>query len=96
MQSVDNLVDKCQMKNSIMQRAKPALPILSARTHVPIKDRYGWPDTLDLIEYNKGESTHLPLNILGPSDKVVLKDKSIYYKVVTNIPEGRRDKYALY
>lgn len=95
MHSDNRLTDKCQMKNSIMQRAKPALPILSARTHVPIKDRYGWSDTLDLVEYNRDESTHLPLNILGPSDKVVLKDKSIYYKVVTTVPEGRRN-YALY
>lgn len=94
--SNNRLIDRCRLNNTIMQRAKPPLPILSARTHVPIKDRYGWPDTLDLIEYNRPESAHLPLNNIGPSDSIVLRDKEIFYKIVTTIPEGGRDKYALY
>lgn len=96
MYSNNRLIDRCKLKNPIMQRSKPALPILSARTNVPIKDRYGWPDTLDLIEYIRPESAHLPLNNIGPSDSIVLRDKEIFYKIVTTIPEGGRDKYALY
>lgn len=96
MYSNERLIDRCRLKNPIMQRAKPALPILSARTHVPIKDRYGWPDTLDLIEYNRDEYTHLPLNLIGSSDRIILRDKGVFYRAVTTIPEGRRERYALY
>lgn len=96
MYSNERLIDRCRLNNTIMQRAKPPLPILSTRTHISIKDRYGWPDTLDLIEYSRDEYTHLPLNLIGSSDRVVLRDKGVFYRAVTTIPEGRRERYALY
>ena len=96
MYSSNRLIDRCRLNNSIMQRAKPPLPIISTRTHVPIKDRYGWADTLDLIEYNRAEYTHLPLNLIGSSDRVILSDKGVFYRAVTTVPEGRRERYALY
>lgn len=97
MHSSERLIDRCLLNNSITQRAKPPLPILSARAHLPIKDRYGWPDTLDLIEYERSEYTYLPLNSIGSSDRVIIRrDKGIFYRSVTTVPEGRRERYALY
>ena len=92
----NRLIDRCRLNNSIMQRAKPTLQISSVRTHISIKDRYEWPDTLDLIEYNRDEYTHLPLNLIGSSDRVVLRDKGVFYRAVTTIPERRRERYELY
>lgn len=92
----NRLIDRCRLNNSIMQRAKPALQILSARTNISIKDRYECLDTLDLIEYNRDEYTHLPLNLIGSSDRVVLRDKGVSYRAVTTIPERRRERYELY
>ena len=96
MYSSERLIDRFQLKNSIMQRAKPAVLISSARIRAPMKDRYDRPDTLDLIEYDRPSSTYLPLNYIGSCDRVVLTDKGIFYKAVTAIPEGRREGYALY
>lgn len=96
MHSSNRIIDRCLLNNSITQRAKPPLPILSARAHLPFKDRYGWPDTLDIIGYERAEYTHLPLNSIGSSDRVILRDKGIFYRAVTTIPEGRRERYALY
>lgn len=96
MYSSERLIDRCRLNNSIIQRAKPPLPILSARAHLPIKDRYGWADTLDIIGYERAEYTHLSLNLIGSSNRVILRDKGVFYRAVTTIPEGRRERYALY
>ena len=96
MYSNNRLIDRCRSNNSIMQRAKPVLLISSARMHAPMKDRYDWPDTLDLIEYDRPGSTYLPLNYIGPCNRIELTDKGIFYREITTIPEGRRERYALY
>ena len=89
------LTERCQVNSSIQQRAKPVLPLVSVRTHLPIKEKYGWADTLDLIEYNRDEVTSLPLYAIGPNDQLVLKDKGMFVKEVHNIREGWK-RYAFY
>lgn len=96
MYSSNRLIDRCRSNNSIMQRAKPALLISSARIRAPMKGRYYWPDTLDFIKYDRPGSTYLPLNYIGPCNRIELTDKGIFYREIATIPEGRREGYALY